>query len=188
MHLSFVSSLYRGEGKHASNLDTTIHLSGNNTVRHSLGGLQINITVLLELSISTEALEPSAHVLLEGLQVLRLAQIDRLLVLAHLANLRAGRHVRDAEVVVVHLHLDGARNAAAQNVLAQARLLADGARKAHAVHGVEGVHHGAHGLEAAGHVYLRLGEGGRDGVGELEEEGFTLLGGFALVAEGQGLC
>lgn len=169
------------------NTATAQHLSSNDTIRCALRNLKVNVTILLQLSIRAQALEPRAHILLESLEVLLLAKVNGLLVLAHLANLGAGCDVSDAEVVVIHHHLDGASDTAGEDIFAQTRFLAEGTRKADAVNSLEGVGHGAGGLEAAGHVDLSLAEDRADGVRELEEERFASLGGLALVAEPKSL-
>lgn len=114
------------------------------------------------------------------------AQIHRLLIPPDHPDLTARSHIGDAEIILVEPLFDGALDFATQDIGAQARLLANRASETHAVDGFEGVDHGADGFEAARHVGFGPGEGGDDGFGEVEKEGFALLGAFAFVGEGEG--
>ena len=150
-----------------------------------LHALHVNIPIRVHALVTRHLLAPIPHVLVKRLLELLAAHIQRLLVLADHPDQGPGGHVRDAEVAIVEALLDGALDLAAQHVGAEPRLLADGPGEADAVDGPEGVDHGADGLEAAGDVGFGLGKGGHDGLGELEEEGFALLGAVALVGEGE---
>ena len=96
-----------------------------------------------------------------------------------------GGDVRQAEVRLVESLLNSARDLPAQDVTAEPRFLANGAGKTNAVDDAERLDHGADGLEAAGDVGLCLRQGGGDDFGEVEEEGFPLLGALFFVGKGQ---
>ncbi len=66
-------------------------------------------------------------------------------------------------------------------------LLAYGTGETDAVDRVDGFDHPGDCAQTTSDVCLCLFEGGGDSVSELEEEGFALLGAFALVGEGQRL-
>nr|POE75591.1 nmra-like family domain-containing protein 1 [Quercus suber] len=154
------------------------------TRRHAL---DIHKPVFRSIRVLRHRLSPLSKILHESVQIRLDAQIDRLLILADLPDLRAGGHIGGAEVVLVQALLDRALDLAVEDVLAQARFLRDGPREPDAVDGLQRGDHGADGLEAAGDVHLGLAERGRDQVGELEEEGLALLGALALVHERQAL-
>ena len=112
------------------------------------------------------------------------AQINRLLVLANLPDKGACHHHRELEVQIVEALLDGAFDTAGEDIIGEAGFLADGAAETDAVDGFQRFDHCADGLEAAGDVSFGLVEGGNDGFGEVEEEGFALFSAVAFVLEG----
>lgn len=148
---------------------------------------QIDVPILLQALALTQPLTPSLHILHKRIQIALVAEINRLLVLTNLSDLRTNRNVGQAEVNVIDFEVDGAGDLAIKDILWQAGFLADWASDSDTADGVEGLGHGADGLENSDDVCLGFGEGLDDLLCELDEERFTLLGGFSLVAKSQRL-
>lgn len=122
--------------------------------------------------------------LLDGLFVTR---IDGLLILAHLAYLRAGQKVGDDKVVLIDDGMNGPAHFAIQHELWKVKVLGHRTGKSNAVNRGKSVVHGAHGAETTSDVGLGLLQWLDDCLGKVEEETLTLASRFALVSEAQAL-
>lgn len=160
-------------------------LNRGTAVRERSSRGEVDVTVVGHLAVLCHLLCPLAHILHEVLLVLLVAHVNRLLVLGNLANLGTSNNVGDTEVVVVRTLLDGTLNLASEDVLAEARLLAQRTSKTDTINRLQRVGHGANSLETTSNVDLGLCQGRSDQVRELHEEALTLLGALALVAESE---
>ena len=148
--------------------------------------LNVNVSETVHPGIMRHGIAPMSHILHKRLFILLLRQINRLLILPDHPDLAAGSNIRDAEVTLIEPLLDRPLDLPGQDIRAQPRFLTDRSRETDAINRVEGIHHRANGLEAAGDVRFRFRQRGHDGLGEVEEEGLALLGALALVREGEG--
>jgi len=166
---------------------THIHLVNSSAVRNSRRTRDVDVAVVQHLRVLGQLLSPLTHVLQESLLVVFLTEIDRILVLANLSDLRAGRNVGEAKVVLVQSHLDRALDLAVEDVLAQVKLLADGSGETYTIDCVESLDHGADSLEATREVGLGVLERRSDEVGKLQKECLPLLRALALVSKSERL-
>lgn len=168
----------------------SIHLPGrvHRPIRLRLIVIQVHIPIHFHARcIFLHLLSPMHHILYERSNILLLAQIDRLLVLPQLPDLRTSSNVRKPVILLIDLLIDSSSDLSFQNIFAQMGLLSHWSRETAAINCLKGLDHRADCLEATSDVGLRVREISDNAVRKVEKEGFSLLAALALVQESEGL-